>query len=186
MWKTRSVGNLSKEEESGKADSKVRMVDRTFITKTGTFLHLMEVRIPNFTRLRTKGVLVNRLLWHRSQRRPEVVNNMEGIKFVGLPRVTFPTGSQMNDVVESFITDEHMRPIGESREMIKYYKSILVSMISQAGWILNTIEDIKRYCCKRELKLDISPQYKFKILVNVIRLREQGIIKGSTKTGNLP
>ena len=163
----------------------VKLKDNSFYTEwtqEPVYLHLMPVRLPDFTRLMTRGMFVNRLMWFKSQHRLKVKNNVIGIHFVGKPRKIFPRGVTMEKVVDFYFEMEDVSSGGDST-LDNFYSELIREDLVRIGKRVENIIDIKRECRKSNFARDLGKEAKFRMLVNIVRLKNEGIILGYLDRG---
>ena len=130
-----------------------------------------------------RGMYVNRLMWFRSQYRVKVQQNVLGINFVGQPRLIFKEETPMEDIIKFFFKDKDLQPF-EGPDIAEFYGEIIREDLEKVAWKVESVDDIKEACRRFDYSVDFPREIKFKNLVRIWRLREDGIIKGSKKAYN--
>ena len=154
--------------------------DRIFIDLVGGFK-------KNFTKLRPRPILVNRLFWYRRTKLPEIRNNISGIIFVGKPRIVFKEKIDIKDAIKTFISISDINMYGnENLKARQFYFNMTIQMIAEAAWRLGTITEVREYVLNFKCRYDVSPLKKFNTLISVIRLREESKLIGFEGSGKLP
>lgn len=159
--------------------SKPGRKDWSFYTEAcePVYVHLMEIQQPDFTRLKTKGMYVNRLMFFRSRHRVKVRNNVLGIQFVGKPIKSFSEGTLMRDVVLWYFKPTDLVPF-EGDDINEFYSELIVDHLVEAGWKIRNVEDVRDICSRSWFSVDLKKEVKFNILINVLRLKKGGMISG--------
>ena len=156
------------------------------VGKDRIFIDLIGSMKRNFTKIKPKPILANRLFWYKRSKLPEVRNNISAVYLVGKPRIVFVNQIEMRDAVRTFISESDLNMHGHNCKARKFYYNLTVQMIAEAGWRLDTITEVREHVLNFKCRYDVSLLTKFNTLINIIRLREEGKIIGYEGSGKLP
>ena len=133
--------------------------DRIFIDLIGGYK-------GNYTRLRTRPILANRLFWYRRSKLPEIRNNISGVLLVGKPRIIFKERVDIRDAIRTFISVSDINMYGnENPKARQFYFNMTVQMIAEAAWRLGSITEVREYVLNFKCRYDVSALVKFNTLI---------------------
>lgn len=156
------------------------------VGKDRIFIDLIGGMRRNFTKIRPKPIIANRLFWYKRLKLPKVRNNISAVYLVGKPRIVFNNQIEMRDAVRTFISESDINMHGHNDKARKFYYNLTVQMTAEAGWRLDTITEVREYVLNFKCRYDVSALTKFNTLINIIRLREEGKLIGYEGSGKLP
>ena len=153
--------------------------DRSFYLTNGTFIDLMEIkRKDKFTRIKSKKKVVNRITWHEESNKQYVKQGIENIVLVGMIRKKFPFITTIKNVIEIYVNKEMLRPRLDN-DLMDFYLCLAIDNLEKAGWLVTNRKDARQLAANDvDFSCDIPKITKFYILMNVLRLKQEGKILG--------
>ena len=151
------------------------------------FIDLVGGMKRNFTKVKHKPIMANRLFWYLRLKIPEIRNKISAVYLIGKPRKVFVNQIEMRDAIRTFISESDIIMHRHSNDMArKFYYNMTVQMIAEAGWRLGTITEVREYTLNFKCRYDVSTLKKFNTLISIIRLREESTLIGWEGSGRLP
>ena len=141
----------------------------------------------NFTKVKHKPIMANRLFWYIRLKLPEIRNNISAVYLIGKPRKVFVNQIEMRDAIRTFISESDIIMHEHSNSLArKFYYNMTIQMIAEASWRLGTITEVREYTLNFKCRYDVSLIKKFNTIISIIRLREEGKLIGWEGSGKLP
>ena len=153
--------------------------DKSFYLSNGTFMDLMEIkRRDKFTKIKSKKKVVNRITWHEESTKQFVQHEIGNIILVGMIRKKFPFITTIKDVIEEYVDKEMLRPKVDN-ELKEFYLCLATDKLVEAGWLVTSRKNARQLAAADvEFSCDIPKLTKFYILMNVLKLKNEGRILG--------
>ena len=153
--------------------------DKSFYLFDGTFMDLMEMKITNkFTRIKNKEKIINRINWNEESNKQYVKQGIENVVLVGMIRKKFPCITTIKDVIETYVNKEMLRPRLD-KDLLDFYLCLAIDNLERAGWLVTNRKDARQLAAQDvDFSCDIPKVTKFYILMNVLRLKQEGKILG--------
>ena len=153
--------------------------DKSFYMADGNFMDLMEIkRTDRFTRIKSKKKIINRISWNEESNKQDVKQGIENVVLVGMIRKKFPFITTIKNVIEIYVNKEMLRPRLDN-DLMDFYLCLAIDNLQVAGWLVTNRKDARQLAAKEvDFSCDIPKITKFYILMNVLRLKQEGKILG--------
>ena len=161
--------------DKGKKEGESRMVK----TQNGDLIELIKgERKKRFTCIRGKEIIVNRSNWKKEMTRTEVQFNIEKVSLVGLKRIKFLGKVKIEKVMEEYVKGKDLRPVVKEKEMMEFYQLLIRDEMTKLGRKVRSKKNARSLASKEfGYFVDLPKLIKYSILLQVVRLKEEGLIK---------